>query len=480
MRVFFICLLVLMFMCGNVLAEEPVCKPTASYKINVWLDVEKKTISGKEVITWVNDSFFYADKLMFHLYYNAFKNNKSTFMRESGTELEEDIKSIELGYCDIESIKILKNEFMEEADITEALEFVQPDDSNKDDQTVVQAVLPASIPPHSEVQIVIDFISKVPKAIRRSGYYQDYYFIAQWFPKIGVFQDGEWNCHQYHQNSEFFADYGTYDVNLTVPKDYVVGATGERRTSVTNNSDMATYNYYQECVHDFAWTSCPDFIEKTEEYALPSGKEVEITLLILPEHKGQADRYFTSTKNAIKYYSKWYGEYPYRTVTVVDPAYRSESGGMEYPTFFTGGARWWARKNVWRPEIVTVHEFGHGYWYGLIGSNEFEYPWIDEGFNSFAESQVMEEAYGPNSYEIRYFGIPFVYDEVKFEQKFDGLSGYRNWAKSDNMQRFAWEFGTRNSYIVNAYDKPQLMLLTLKNYLGKRMFDEIMMTFSRR
>lgn len=480
--ILYILLSLLMFM--NAVGEEPVCKQTASYKMDVWLDVDKKTVSGKEVLTWENDSFFYVDKLQFHLYLNAFKNNRSTFMLESGLEFDEDTKSIEFGYCDILSMKILKTDFMEETDLTETLEFIQPDDNNLDDQTVVQASLPAAIPPHSQVQVVIEFVTKLPKALRRSGYIADYYFVAQWFPKIGVFWNGEWNCHQYHQNSEFFADYGTYDVNLTVPKEYIVGATGERKTMETRKTDVTTYNYYQECVHDFAWTACPRFIEKVEKYALPSGKDVEITLLLMPEHKRQEERYFTATKNAIKYYSKWYGEYPYTTVTVVDPAYKSNSGGMEYPTFFTGRANWLAPKNVWTPETVTVHEFGHGYWYGLIGSNEFENPWIDEGFNSFAESQVMQVAYGPNHYVKRYFGIPIVYDEIEFKQKFDGLSGYMEWAKADNMQRYAWKFlsigSSRNSYWVNSYDKPQLMLLTLKNYLGDRIFDKIMMTFSQR
>jgi len=242
--------------------------------MDVTLNTDKKTVNGKEILTWVNDSSYNVDKLMFHLYLNAFKNNKSTFIRESEIEFKKDIKSIELGYCDIISMKILKGELIEEVDLTKYLEFVQPDDDNKDDQTVVQALLPKPIPPNLEVQIEIEFVTKLPKALRRSGYYNDYYFVAQWFPKIGVFWDGEWNCHQYHENSEFFADYGTYDVNLTIPEEYVIGATGEQKKRENNKNGTVTYNYYQECVHDFAWTSSPHFIERMEKIGFSNG-EVE-------------------------------------------------------------------------------------------------------------------------------------------------------------------------------------------------------------
>lgn len=461
--------------------QAPVCEHIANYKMDVELLPEKKTVEGSEVLTWLNDSYYYVDELYFHLYMNAFKNNKSSFMKESGRPLKKDIKPIELGYCDIISMKVLENDYMEEADITSTIEFVQPDDDNKDDQTVIRVKLPRVVPPNGEVQLIIDFATKLPRTIRRSGYYQDYFFMAQWFPKIGVFWDGKWNCHQYHSSSEFFADYGIYDVNITVPTGYIVGATGEKRTAIENPNGTTTYNFYQESVHDFAWTACEDYIEKIEKYPLPSGRSIDITLLIMPEHQKQSERYLTATKHAVKYYSEWYGEYPYSTVTVVDPAYRSGAGGMEYPTFFTGGTSWIeSPKGVLRPEGVTVHEFGHGYWYGLVGNNEFEDAWLDEGFNSFSESEVLETAYGPGLFSTSYFGFPVVFPDVKYEQRFSGLDGYRRIAKQDIMQRNAWEYMTGSSYTVNAYDKPELMLRTLKNYLGKKVFDNIMMTYSQR
>ncbi len=479
--VFLFLVVIILLFSGILLGQEPVCKHIANYKMDIVLDTDKKSLSGEEVLTWLNDSYYYADELYFHLYFNAFKNNKSTYMKESNTVLEEDIDPVELGYCDIISMKVLMNDYMEEMDITANIEFVQPDDDNKDDQTVIRVKLPNPVPPGKEIQLIIDFKTKIPKTIRRAGYYQDYYFLAQWFPKLGVFQDGEWNCHQYHHRSEFFADYGIYDVNITIPSDYVVGATGDKRTVIENGNGTITYNFYQESVHDFAWTASKDYIETIEKYSLPSGKNLEITLLLMKEHSGQADRYLKATKYAVKYYSEWYGDYPYSTVTVVDPAYRSGAGGMEYPTFFTGGTRWIASpEGVYRPEGVTVHEFGHGYFYGIIGNNEFEDAWLDEGFNSFAESSVMETAYGPNHLEVRYFGFPWMFKGVKYEQRFNGLQGYRRLATNDIMQRNAWEYMNSTSYVINAYDKPELMLRTLQNYLGKEVFGEIMKTYCKR
>jgi hypothetical protein len=417
---------------------------------------------------------------------NAFKNNKTTFIKEGearGVEFKKDIKQIELGFCDIISMKMFnkKDNYLKETDITPLIEFVQPDDNNKSDQTVIKVKLPFPIQPQEEIRLEIEFITKLPRTIARSGYYQDYFFVAQWFPKIGVFQDGKWNCHQYHARSEFFADYGIYDVNITVPSKYVVGATGKRRSVTKNPEGTMRYNYYQESVHDFAWTACKDYIEKIENFTLPSGKSVEIILLIMSEHKNQAERYLNATKYAIRYYSQWYGEYPYSTVTVVDPAFRSGAGGMEYPTFFTGGTSWiQAPKGVHRPESVTIHEFGHGYWYGLVGNNEFEHAWLDEGINTFSTAEVLDVAYGPYYHSINFFGFPFVFRDVKYEQRFSGLDNYRRQANNDIMERNAWEYISGTSYVANVYSKAQVMLQTLKNYLGRDIFNKVMMAYSQR
>src|SRR5207253_6384825 len=133
--------------------------------------------------------------------------------------------------------------------------FIASDDGNPDDRTVVSASLPQPVQPGATLTIEVTWTARVPRPVSRTGVIGNYYFIAQWFPKLGVLQDDGWNCHQFHSGTEFFSDYGVYDVRLMVPATWVVGATGVERPD-------GPHHFYQEDVHDFAWTTSPDYIER--------------------------------------------------------------------------------------------------------------------------------------------------------------------------------------------------------------------------
>ena len=463
-------------------AYAPFCKQVANYTMNINLDTKNNLISGTELLSWLNDTDYPTDELWFHLYWNAFKNNKSTFLQEGarrGRNVSGFLKE-DWGYCNISSIKTIKSEMFEESDLTSNLEYRHPDDDNTFDQTVFTVKLPQSIEPGQSIQLEIEFQAKVPRPISRTGVYKDYYFIAQWFPKIGVFQDGQWNCHQFHTTSEFFADYGSYDVRITLPSSFIVGATGEEIERLDNEDETSTHHFFQHSVHDFAWTASPHFLEYKENFEFQTGKSTEVTLLLQPEHKKLRERYMNAVKNAIKYSSIWYGDYPYSTATCVDPAYNSRSGGMEYPTFFTGGAYFLTRKGISRPESVTIHEFGHGYFYGLVGNNEFENPWMDEGFTSFLDTEIYYVAYGEPLYSRMYFGIPVTFKDVKIPIESEGISGHRLTHNMDDMQRYSWNFMEGESYTANSYYKGELMLRTIQRFIGKELFAEMIKTYSQR
>ncbi len=463
-------------------SEETFCKQIANYTMDVKLDTEQKLIKGTEILSWTNTSESSSDELWFHLYWNAFQNNMSTFLQEGprrgrgASSFEKD----DWGHCRVDSIKIVKNPFFEDHDLTPTMEFQRPDDDNTFDQTVFSVKLPRDLEPDQTILLNIEFTSKVPRPIARTGVYKEYYFIAQWFPKIGVFFEDRWNCYQYHALTEYFADYGTYDVKITVPSSFTVGATGEHREKIDNRDGTTTHHFYQHSVHDFAWTASPRFIEYKENFEFAPGKSTEITLLLQPEHKKLKDRYLNAVKAAVKYCSLFYGDYPYSTATCVDPAYNSRSGGMEYPTFFTGGAYFIARKGISRPEGVTIHEFGHGYFYGLIGNNEFENPWMDEGFTSFLDTEVYYAAYGEPLYSRSYFGIPVTFKDIKIPIESAGISRHRLTYDMDNMQRLSWEFMESSSYGANSYSKAELMLRTLKRFMGKELFPEMIKAYSQR
>ena len=463
-------------------AEFPFCPQIANYTMDVRLDTETDMIQGHEILSWKNSTEIPTDELWFHLYWNAFQNNKSTFLTEAshrGYDFSEFDKD-DWGYCRIESMEIIDNEDFLGEDLVSTIEYKQPDDTNEMDQTVFSVKLPYSVEPGETITLSIKFLSKVPRPISRTGRYKNYYFIAQWFPKMGVFQDGIWNCHQYHASSEYFADYGTYDVNITLPSSFKVGATGQYKNKTDNEDGTSTHHFYQHSVHDFAWTASPDFYRTIENYEFTPGKSVKITLLLQPYHKHIKPRYLQAVKNAVKYASLWFGDYPYSTVTCVDPAYNSRSGGMEYPTFFTGGTYFLVRKGIPRPEGVTIHEFGHNYFYGLIGSNEFENPWMDEGMNSFLDTIIYYQAYGEPYHSENFFGIPFVFRKITRPIESEGISRHRQTWNMDSMQRYSWRFMGGGSYGANSYAKGQLMMLTLKRMIGEELFSEMIKEYSMR
>jgi len=159
-----------------------------------------------------------------------------------------------------------------------------------DDRTLAAASLEKPVEPGGTMQLRVEWTGKFPRNFDRTGAIGNYFFVSQWFPKLGVFEQG-WTAHQFFANSEFYADFGTYDVRMTVPTGWIVGATGVQQ-SRTDANGKTTHRYTQEDVHDFAWTTSPDFIEKRRQFEQPGRAPVQLRLLIQPEHEGLADRHF--------------------------------------------------------------------------------------------------------------------------------------------------------------------------------------------
>jgi hypothetical protein len=309
----------------------------------------------------------------------------------------------------------------------------------------------------------------VPRTFARTAAIGNFFFIAQWFPKLGVLQNEGWNCHQFHSGTEFFSDYGVYDVSLTVPAGWPLGATGVQRERRDNADGTTTHRYHQDDVHDFAWTTSPEYLERTARFEHATLPPVEMRLLLQPEHAAQAERHFDATRTTLKYYGEWYGAYPYGHITIIDPAYQSGAGGMEYPTLFTAGSRWLAPSGVTTPEGVTVHEAGHQFWYGIVGNNEFEDAWMDEGFNTFSTARAIAQVYDPNYLALRYFGgvVPWVFRDIALSRETEGnrLAGYRHDAKSDAQSTPTYRYFPSSGGNIT-YNKTALWLNTLERWLG--------------
>ena len=477
---------VLSVLLAPVLAHaQPALSPrNASYTIDVRLDPQARTLAGRETLIWTNIANVPATELRFHLYYNAWRNTESSWMREHrlttwwtqvAARLPDDFAAI-----DVSSLRLVGGA-LAEADLTSAIRFISPDDGNPDDRTVIAVPLPAPIAPGQSITLDIAWTAKIPLPFARTGAVGNYFFIAQWFPKIGVLDPaGNWNCHQFHVGTEFFADYGVYDVRMTVPRDWVLAATGRERGLTDNPDGTKTHRYVQEDVHDFAWTTSPDFVERRERFEHPGLPPVDMRLMLQPEHIPQAARHFEAARSTLRYFGEWFGPYPYGHLTIVDPAWRTDTGGMEYPTLFTAGTSWLAPREDLYLEDVVIHETGHQWWYGIVGTNEFEDAWMDEGITQYANARVVAEAFAGGREVPRFFGgfVPWVIDDVRWERVISGeyIDDYRRSPTVDVQATPSFRYWPRTSGPMT-YAKPALWLHTLERALGWNTVQQILSTF---
>src|SRR5579864_9465531 len=449
-------------------SAKPMSQRVIHYEIDARYDAVKHTIDANEVLTYHNLTGQALDHFPFHLYQNAFQP-KATWVREAKLYGSRDVEyeNWKDKYSGSEEIKSFEVEG--QGDLTKNLQFIQPDDGNTDDKTVVDVHLPKAIAPGSYVQFKIAFHDQMPETQARSGWKRDFLLGGQWFPKVGVWWHGGWNCHQYHATTEFFADFGVYDVKLTVPQKEVIGASGVEISSTNNTDGTKTVTYHGDDIHDFAWTVSPRFRVKESTYQSQMGP-IKLRFLMQPAHWDQVERHERITRQTLDHFENWYGPYPYKTLTVVDPEPGSAAGGMEYPTFITGDTTWWAPKGLAIVELVVEHEFGHQYWYGMVATNEFEDAWMDEGINSYTEVKVLDSIFGEDKSALNLFGATLGDRE---QQRL----GYNSVADRDAMAQKAYEYYSFNSYGGITYGKTASVLLTLEGIIGEDTMAKAMHTY---
>jgi Peptidase family M1 domain len=439
-------------------ADRPLSVRVVAYSIDAKLDPKKHAIDATETLEYLNLTGQPQQTFPFHLYLNAFQP-QSTFMTEvhrSGTRGNGPgsgwdplhYGAIQVSHLDADG-----------ADLTDKIEFIHPDDDNTQDKTVFQVTLPKPVPPGATAKFSFTFHDTLPEVVERTGYKRDFDMVGQWFPKVGVWWKNAWNCHQFHASTEFFADFGTFDVKITLPRNEVVGAAGDLVDRHDNPDGSMTLRYRSEDVHDFSWAASPSFT-RVEDSWQGSAQPVKIIVLVSPGNMGSAQRYVKAIQGSLEMFDKWYGPYPYDRITLVDPPHGGDdAGGMEYPTLITGGTSWNMPKGILLPEVVTEHEFGHQYWYGMVATNEFEEAWLDEGINSYTEVKVMDALYGKNSFA----NLPFAQMSEDQAQRAMYLSD----PNKDPIARLGWKYYSNSSYGSITYGKTATMLLTLEKVIGE-------------
>jgi len=476
-------------------------RKVVDYDIRVGFRPESRTLDGREVLRWTNPSDDRVPELRFHLYWNAFRDERSTFMRElSGGRFRKEPDAERFG-----SIRVTAMTW-EGRDLLAGSSFAAPDDGNADDRTVLVVPLPRAVEPGETIALDISWKGTAPRIIARAGQVRDFLLAGQWFPKIGVYEPagrrgraaGGWNCHQYHADSEFYADWGDYQVAITVPERFVVASAGapagEHRAG-----GLKTVTFEQRSIHDFAWSADPRFVVRDDVFDpasdLPAAEveraarvlgrtraellagfhPVRLRFFMQPDHVGQWTRYRDAQKWALAWLGLYAFPYPYGQVTVVDPPEDGEdASGMEYQTFYTAGTlKWlalWPLDGVLLQEDVVVHEFAHGYFYGLLASNESEEAWLDEGFATFVEVEAMDRRYG---FTVALpLGVRFTSGDQ--EWLFGALPSY------DPIVLPAWQYCSNRSYGANSYYRPGLVLEQVRALLGEEAFRRSFRAYAER
>ena len=371
-------------------APAPLSPRVASYALKAKLDTSAHKLSGQETLHWKNNGQAPVDSVPLHLYMNAFKNETSVFMREShGQHRSVRKEKNSWGWIDVSSIVVAGG-----AEVRPGAKFGE-------DETTLEVPLGRSVAPGEELVLDIRFEIQLPEVFARTGYKDAFHMIGQWFPKIGVLtiDDGaqRWHCDTFHLNSEFFADFGNYEVELDVPDDVVVAATGVLTAARDLGGGRRLLTYHAEDVHDFAWMADP-YMKVLSGHAKSSYGDVEVRIYYRPSQEDYASRHLEAAVRTIETFGRLFVPYPWAIMSVIDPPMNAagSAGGMEYPTLVTTAADIDSRR-LFLAEEVTVHEVGHNWFQGMLASNEVDEAFLDEGLNEYSDGLVLDPWLGAHT-----------------------------------------------------------------------------------
>jgi len=466
-----------------VMPTEAQDRDVVDYDIDVRLDAETHTLDGAQTIRWRNTTGVATSEIWLHLYLNGFASSETTFVLELRRDALSAFREIERewGWS-----RVTRLTLGDGTDLMPGMTFERPDDGNESDFSVVRVALPREVLPGESVTLEMAFEARLPRVVARTGFAGEFHMVGQWFPKVAVFEgDDGWNCHQFHAAGEFFADFGSYRVRMTIPRGWVIGATGEQisREPVAT-ADVVEFHAFD--VHDFAWATAPPELMAVVEAEFEPGRDVppewleraaalldlgaadlelppmSIRLLVPRSQEVLAPRMLRAARLGLAWLGLSLGPYPQPGMTIVSPPPGAlEAGGMEYPMLITTGA---SRLDAlppmsWRKDIeaVTVHELGHQYFQGLIASNEAERAWLDEGLTTWAENRCIED---------------IVTDGLVPEMRFAGTWGLeRVWLSFEDppitVDRRAWDYRRLTDYFLASYTKCAVAVRTLEGLVGE-------------
>ncbi len=456
------------------------------YAIEALFDTEQNYLIGSERITWKNLNSVSTSEIYFHLYWNAFDDSK----REEIVDETENDPAQTAGFIGIDQISILNG-----PDLSSSISYVNPAGEILENRTVCRVILPGRVAPGESVELLIEFRAIIPHMVYGAGYLRRFTFADSWYPKVGVYSNGEWICPEYHGGKQLNrSNLSEYEVDLTIPGDYIVGATGELHNKIITNG-YTTYTYHQEGVTDFVWTADPDFLEYNDVFGKTDNSEIKLTLLIQPEHVERVSRIFGTIKHALSVLEDWFGGYPYSTLTIVEPEYSSfRMNRSEFPTMITSPVNWLILDHVLEPEQILIRNLVDNYYYSILNSADESNDDLKEGIAQFFTVKILNDLAEEDFSQDRTAGILQHIENALILCKspfcpFGGNKGYPgtiSFARQFDKSHFQFEsllkcfYSTGDSSEKNLTLNIPLFLSSLERSIGGESAKTIFKTFCER
>jgi hypothetical protein len=476
-----ICVL-LVFISTHLAARNNYWQQYLHYSIDAQLNDKEKSITGSETIVYLNNSPDTLTYIWFHIYPNAYKDKSTALFQQlkNDPDRKDKLKDYIPGF--ISNLAFTVNGRAAETEPHPNPEYTD----------IIKVLLDQPLRPGDSVTIATPFKVQLPSYFSRSGYADGEFMACQWYPKPAVYDKSGWHEMPYLDMGEFYSEYASYKVNITLPSDYVAGATGVLQTASEASAYMRTgsYNtshrkgkpqlykpvsaepsktlsYYADSVPDFAWFADKGFVIEYDTMQLPSGKIINV-FTYYHNHKNTLwANSIDYVKDAVGHYDNWIGEYDYPVVQAVEGPKNNSSGGMEYPTITLITSP--DAKSETLDAIIT-HEVGHNWFMSMLGTNERDHAWMDEGLNSYFQFRYEAEKYRSN--EVFGDKIP---DEIKKLNESDFQSAVYGVMMEipikPALETTSASFKTSEEYGLTAYVKTAEWMYLLEKSAGQERVD---------
>ena len=477
-------------------AQKDYFQQKVHYSLQVRLDPERHKLHGRLVMDYTNQSPHSLDYLVMHLYPNAYATYRTAFGQQQ----------IAGGSTRFRYAPDSLRGNMDSLDFRSEGQSLHWEFWHADTPDIAKVYLNQPLLPGATLRLETPFRVRIPGDFSRMGHVGNQYQITQWYPKPAVYDTKGWHPLPYLDQGEFFSEFGSFEVDITVPEHYRVASSGDLQTpseqawldslalyasqldsfppiatpldSITRSKPSTkTLRYTLEQAHDFAWFCAPDYYVRQSQIQIED-RTVKTYAFFTGRNKPWKDATLY-VDSSVYYYSKWLGAYPYNTCTAVEGALRA-GGGMEYPTITVISAGGGSPLLL---DLIIAHEVGHNWFYGILASNERDHPFMDEGFNSFYETRYLRTRYpGQNELSAQLEKAPKALKRILEPlPDLNRLSLLLSLRRGND--RSLWHSHTMDydgeTYGTLAYKKTALELIYLQAYLGTEEFDQRMQTYYR-